>query len=80
MRNQVTVDKCEILDDNFQVLSLQRKMFSQRTLNDIMGNDFTSLEYFVKLLRRGPDVFTQFIAILIETKQNDIVNTTQIFV
>ena len=28
----------------------------------------------MKLLRRGPDVFTQFIDILIETQQNVIVD------
>jgi len=28
----------------------------------------------MKLLRRGPDAFTQFIDILLETKQNDTVD------
>ena len=37
-----------------------------------MKNNSPSLDYCLKLLRRGPYTFTQFINILIETKQNDI--------
>ena len=42
-------------------------------LIDIMRSDAPSLNYCMKLLGQGPDAFTQF-EILIETKQNDIVN------
>jgi hypothetical protein len=69
----VNLEKCLILDDDILDLFLQRKIFSQRMLNDIMRNDSPSLDYCMKLLRRGPDAFTQFIDILIETKQDDIV-------
>jgi len=41
-------------------------------LKDVMRNESLSLDYCMKLLRHGPDVFTQFIGILIERKQNDI--------
>ena len=41
-------------------------------LNDMMIYDSPSLDYCKKLLRRGKDTFTQFIDILIETKQNHI--------
>ena len=38
-----------------------------------MRNNSPSLDYYMKLLRPGPDAFTQFIDILKETRQNDIV-------
>ena len=71
IRNLVTLEKCLILD-NFLVLSLQRKIFSKKMLNDVMKKESPSLDYCIKLLRLGPDIFTQFIDILIETKQNGI--------
>ena len=73
LRNLVKLEKWLVLDDDFLELSLQRKIFSGERLNDIMGTDSPSLDYFMKLCRRGPQAFTQFIDILIETKQNDIV-------
>jgi hypothetical protein len=39
-----------------------------------MKTDSPSLDYCMKPLRRGPNTFTQFIDILIETKQNDIID------
>ena len=71
--NIVALEKDLILNDDFINLSLQRKIFSQRMLKDVMRNEPPSLDYCMKLLCRGPDAFTQFIDILIETKQNDIV-------
>ena len=38
-----------------------------------MATDSQSLEYCMRLRRRGPKAFTRFIDILIDTKQNDIV-------
>ena len=63
-----------ILDDDFLELSIQRKIFSRGMLVDIMKSDSPSLDYCMKLLRRGPNAFTQFIDILITTRQNDIVD------
>ena len=45
MQDLETLEKCLILDDDFQEFSLQRKTFSQRLLNDIMRNDSPSLDY-----------------------------------
>ena len=73
LRNVVKLEQWLVLDDEFLELSLQRKMFSREILDDIMGTYSPSLDYCIKLCRRGPQAFTQFIDILIETKQNDIV-------
>ena len=63
------LEKYLILNDDFLEFSLQRKIFSQKVLNDIMRNKSPSLDYCVKLLRRGPDGFTELIdTILMETK------------
>ena len=66
----MTLEKCLILDD-FLELS-KGKYFSQRMIKYLMRNGSLSLNYCMKLLRHGPDTFTQFIDILIETKQNAI--------
>ena len=71
IRNLVTLAKFLILDDDFLELSLPRKIFSQRMLNDIMRNDSPSLDCCMKLVRRGQDAFTQFIGLSIETKQSE---------
>ena len=55
------------------VISLKEDIFSENTCY-IMKTDSPSLDYCMKLLRRGPNTFTQFIDILIETKQNDIID------
>ena len=68
------MEKCLILDGDFHELSVQQKIFSQGTLDNIMGNDSPPLDYCMKLLRRDSNAFTQFIDILIETKQNNIVD------
>ena len=73
IQNLVTLENCLILNDNFLELSLQRKIFSQRMFHDRMRNKSPSLGYSMKLLHRGPDTFIQFVDILIEIKQNDIV-------
>ena len=72
IRNLVNLENWLILDDSFLDLSLQTKIVSQRMLNDVMRNGSPSLEYCMKLLRHGPDMFTQFINILIEIKHNYI--------
>jgi hypothetical protein len=46
-------------------------LFMEKLLN--LDDDFPSLDYCMKLLRRGPKAFTQFIDILITTRQNGIV-------
>ena len=74
MRNLILMEKRLILDDDFLELSIQRKIFSRGMLVDIMKTDSPSLDYCMKLLRRGPNAFTQFIDILITTRQNDIVD------
>ena len=73
MCHLLTFKKCLILDGGILELPLQRKIFSQSMLNDIMRNESPSLDYFMKLLHHGPDVVNQFIDILMEPKQNDIV-------
>ena len=45
-----------------------------RIIDDIMEHDSPSLDYYLRFLRRRLDAFTQFIDILIATKQNDIVD------
>ena len=40
----------------------------------MLRNDSLALDYFIKLSRRHQDVFTQFIDIFIETKQNYILD------
>ena len=74
IENLVPLEKCLIVDDDFKELFLQREIFSQRMLNDIRENVSPPLDYCMKLLRHCPDAFTQFIDILIKTKQNDIVD------
>ena len=50
IRNLVTLKNFFTVDDDFQDLSLQRKIFSQRILNDIMKNDSLSLNYGMELV------------------------------
>jgi hypothetical protein len=61
--NLMFMEKRLILDDDFLELSVQRKIFSQGMLVDIMKTDSPSLYYCMKLLRRGTKAFTQFIDI-----------------
>ena len=72
--NLVFMVKHLILDDDFLELSIQRKIFSRGMLVDIMKTDSPSLDYCMKHLHRGSNAFTQFIDILIMTRQNDIVD------
>ena len=65
IRNRVTLEKYFIIDDDFLELSLQRKIFSQRMLNDIMRSESPSLNYCMKLFSRGQDAFARFINILV---------------
>ena len=74
MGNLVSMEKRLILDDDFLELSIQGKIFSRRMLIDIMKTDSPSLDYCMKLLRRGPTAFTQFMDIFMTTQQNDIVD------
>ena len=43
-------------------------------LDDLTEEESSTLDYCVRLLRHGPDAFTQFIEILIKTKQINIVD------
>ena len=72
--NLVIMETHLILDDDFLELSLQRKIFSQGTLDNIMKTDSPQLEYCMKLLRRDSNAYTRFIDILIGTNQNNIVD------
>ena len=74
IQNLLFMVECLILDDDFLELPLQRRLFSKRILVDLMQNDSPSLDYCMKLLRRGPNTFTQIIDIAIGTKQNGIVD------
>jgi len=74
MQNLVALGKRFILSDHFQEFSVQRKIFSRRRLDDIIKNDSPSLEYFMRVSPRGPNVFTQFTDIQTERKQDDIVD------
>ena len=55
------MEKHLILHDDFLELSHQRKIFSQGTLDNIMGNDSPPLDYCMKLLRRDSNDFTQLL-------------------
>ena len=72
--NLVIMEKHLILDDDFLELSLQRNIFSQETLDSLVKTDSPALDYCMKILQRDSNSFTQFIDILIETKQNNIVD------
>ena len=74
IRSLVTLERSLILNDDFQELSIQRKIFSQIMLNDIMKNDSPSLDYCKKLLCLGTDIFTDFIDIITKTKRSDNVD------
>ena len=66
--------KCLIKYDDFLELSIQRKMFSKRILDDILKNYSPCLDWCMKLLRHGLDTLAKFIGIIIETKKNNIVD------
>ena len=69
------MEKHLILDDDFLELSLKRRIFSCRgTLDNIMRSDSPPLDYCMKLLKCDSNAYSQFIDILIETKQNHIVD------
>ena len=73
MGNLVFMEKSLILDDDFLELSIQRKIFSQGILVDIMKSDSPSLDYCMKLLRRGPKALRgpkAFIDILITSRRD----------
>ncbi|XP_065557818.1 uncharacterized protein LOC136025759 [Artemia franciscana] len=72
-RNLVALEKKLKLDDQFQRLSVQKRMFSQEMMDDIMEEDSPTLHYCMKLMLRGPKAFSKFIDVLIETRQYDIV-------
>jgi len=52
-RNLVTLENFLILGDEFPELSLQRKIFSQWMLDNIIGNELKPLDYWMKILHRG---------------------------
>ena len=73
--NLVFMEKHLILDDDFLELSLKRRIFScQGTLDNIMRSDSPPLDYCMKLLKCDSNAYSQFIDILIGTKQNHIVD------
>ena len=57
----MTLEKYLFLVDDFQQLPFHMEIFSQGILHGIMKNDSLSLDYYMKLLCRGPDAFPQFI-------------------
>ena len=60
MRNVVTMEKCLNLNDHFQKLFEQKKIFSQRMLDDTMKDESLTLNYYMMLMGYGPSAFTQF--------------------
>jgi len=68
LRNLVILEKCGNLKDQFQKVSVQKKIFSQSILDDIMKDESPALTYCVMLMSRGPNAFTQFIDVLVEKK------------
>ena len=73
--NLVFMEKHLILDDDFLELSLKRRIFScQGTLDNIMRSDSPPLDYCMKHLKCDSNAYSQFIDILIGTKQNHIVD------
>ena len=72
MRNLVTLDIRLNLNDQFQKLLVQKTIFSQRILDNIIKNESSSLNYCMVLLHYGQNAFTQLTDILIETNQNYI--------
>ena len=75
MQNLVTSEKYLNLNDQLKKLSVQKKIFFQRKLDNIMKDEYPALNYCMKLMGRGPNAFIQFIDIPIETKQNIIVDS-----
>jgi len=57
---------------SFKGINAKEKM-SQRMLKDITKDGSPALDYCIKLIRRGQNVFTRCIDVLAEIKQNDIV-------
>ena len=80
MRNLVNLEKCLNLNDQFQKLSRQKKIFCKAMLDNVMKGESPTLNYCMMLMGHGPNAFTQFIDILIKTTQNFvldlILNTT----
>ena len=74
MQSLVILEKCLNLNDRFQKWSIQKKIFSQRMINDIIQHESPTLNYCMMLMSRGPNVFALFIDTLIEIKQNVIVD------
>ena len=50
------------------------RIFAQKTIDDLLKNEYTALECSLRLMCRGLKAFSQFIDILIKTKQNYITN------
>jgi hypothetical protein len=73
LRDQVKLKKWLILDDEFLELSFERKIISREMLNGIMGTDFSSLDYCMKICRLGSQSFYSIYRYIVGTKQNDIV-------
>ena len=71
IRILVTLEKCLNLNDHLQKLSVQKKIFFQRMLDDIMKDESPALDNCMILMGRKPNTFAQFIETLIKTKQND---------
>ena len=74
MRNLVILEKCLNLNDHFQKPSVQKKIFPQRMLDDTVKDEPPTLNLCMMLMSRSPNALIQFIDILIETKQNVIVD------
>ena len=72
--NLVTLEKWLVPDENFQRLSIQKRIFTKRIIDVIIKNVSQSSDYCLMLRCRCPKAFSLFIDILIETKQNATAN------
>ena len=67
-------EKCLHRNDRFSNLLVQKNIFSERMLDDNMEDESLALNYCIMLMSRSQNAFTQFIGMLIETKQKDILD------
>ena len=58
----------------FQSYLRKEKIFAQRMRDNVMTAEFLTWNYYMMLMSRDPNAFTQLIDIIIETKRNIIVN------
>ena len=61
LQNFVRLKKYLNLNDQYQKLSVEKKMFSGRMLDNNMENDSPILDCCMRLLSCKPNTYTQFI-------------------